>query len=150
MRNGASNSVPYFMYWLLCNAECFNLSWYLLILVCNMHGMLFLHSFVDISFLFAGFSFLKNLNMRFLILQLLTSPGCFSLDLSLEYWSELVTLENLCVRVMSPTRKFHSGAPRTGCTSIFYLFFFIFFFKYIYTGYNQSVKLFYLGALSKT
>ena len=25
-----------------------------------------------------------------------------------------------------------------------------FYFKYIYTGYNQSVKLFYLGALSKT
>ena len=25
-----------------------------------------------------------------------------------------------------------------------------FYFKYIYTGYNQSVQLFYLGALSKT
>ena len=27
---------------------------------------------------------------------------------------------------------------------------YFFYFKYIYTGYNQSVKLFYLGALSKT
>ena len=31
-----------------------------------------------------------------------------------------------------------------------YAYIYIFFFKYIYTGYNQSVKLFYLGALSKT
>ena len=29
-------------------------------------------------------------------------------------------------------------------------FILFFYFKYIYTGYNQSVKLFYLGALSKT
>ena len=28
-------------------------------------------------------------------------------------------------------------------------FFYFFYFEYIYTGYNQSVKLFYIGALSK-
>ena len=50
------------------------------------------------------------------------------------------------ILIFRGTKYYNTGTVYLFC----YTFFIFFISKYIYTGYNQSVKLFYLGALSKT
>ena len=60
-----------------------------------------------------------------------------------KYWKKYL-IEKLLMLNLDKISNYKTNTKN----DIFFIYFF--YFKYIYTGYNQSVKLFYLGALSKT